>query len=270
MFTLAGKHQVLDSVTSIWASLHSAYPTDSGLNELAGSGYSRQALTLGSAVNGRREVASNPIISIPTGSQAQWLGYWASQTAGVFLGFVPIGGKDYPYLLCDDLFTIYAPGLTLALNDRIVFAGFAPGLTMGVPNYYAVNVNGSFFRAASIPNGAALPLGYPTGRGTVGRIRPLSFPNGGSITVNESTWDMGVHATNAPPVFSGSSSFNVTQGSTFDLDASFSDPEGNPITYSVAPETPTGGLVTVASNGVVTGVAAGTVSFDVLADDGQG
>lgn len=269
MLTLAGKHQLLNSLPTVWASVHTSYPDDAGANELAGGGYQRQPLTLASAANGKREIGSNPVLVMPTGSSAQWVGYWGASTGGVFLGCVPIGGKDFPYILTDDLFTIWAPGITLSANDRIVFTRYAPGLTVGTI-YYARDVNGSSFRVSTTPGGVAAGLSYPAGRGTVGKITPLSFPAGGRITVNESTFDFGVHTTNAPPVWNAQNSFSLNIGSTLDLDTLCADPEGQTITYTLDPAgNPAGGIFSLQSNGVVTGLAAGTVTVIVIADDGN-
>jgi len=271
MLTLSGKHQLLNSIPNVWASVHSSYPAEAGSGELAGGGYQRQPLTLASASDGRREIGSNPVLSIPPGSQVRFIGYWASQTAGVFLGFVPIGGKDYQYTLTSDLFTLWAPGITLSNNDPIVFFRFAPGLVMGEPFYYARDVNGGFFRVSSTPGGAALPLSYPVGRGTVARSLTLALPSGGQITVNESTLDMGVQSPNAAPVWSPQNSVGLDVGATFNLNTLASDPEGQPLTYSFNPASnPAGGLFSLNSTtGVISGLAGGTVTVIIDADDGQ-
>jgi len=228
-------------------------------------------LTLASASDGKRDIGSNPVLVVPAGSNAQWVGYWGTQTGGVFLGFVPLGGKDYPYTVQSDLFTINAPEISLVNGDRVVFMRFAPGaITLGDPIYFARDVNGSAFRIASSIGGAALPLSHPAGRGTVGKITPLSFPNGGAITVNQSTFDFGPHATNSAPIWQAQTAINLNVSQTFDLDTICSDPDGGTITYSLDPSSTTGGVFSIASNGVITGLAAGTRTVIVRADDGQG
>lgn len=60
---------------AVAVSLHSAEPDGSGSNELAGSGYERQAVTWGTPTSGMVTATVDPTFSVPAG-WVRYVGLW--------------------------------------------------------------------------------------------------------------------------------------------------------------------------------------------------
>lgn len=80
-FTPAGKNRLLDSLTGIVVSIHTANPTDAGTAaEVTGGTYSRQSVGFEAAVNGNRNANALPTFDIPGGTTVSHAALWINTT----------------------------------------------------------------------------------------------------------------------------------------------------------------------------------------------
>lgn len=73
---------------TLYLSLHTAAPGQTGANEISGNAYARTAITFGTDTNGSG--ASNAAVTFPAPTPANWgtathFGIWDASTAGNFL-----------------------------------------------------------------------------------------------------------------------------------------------------------------------------------------
>jgi hypothetical protein len=76
-----------------WISAHTADPSTTGANEVAGGTYARQQTTWAAAANGER-VGSQVAIPIPAGAAVTHWGIWSLATGGVFKGGFALGATE--------------------------------------------------------------------------------------------------------------------------------------------------------------------------------
>lgn len=67
-------------------SAHTADPGDSGINEVVGGSYARQAITFNAAAGGAIDSSNQPAVPIPAATTVTHLGFWSALSAGSFLG----------------------------------------------------------------------------------------------------------------------------------------------------------------------------------------
>jgi len=75
--------------STIYMSLHTASPGQTGANEISGNAYARQAITFGADTNGAGASSNAPQFPAPTPSNwgtATHFGLWDAPTAGNYLG----------------------------------------------------------------------------------------------------------------------------------------------------------------------------------------
>lgn len=84
----AAKNAMLDELASLitHVSLHDGDPSTSGANEIAASGYARQAVTWGSATGGVLTASNEPEFTVPASTTVAYVGFWTADSAGTFLG----------------------------------------------------------------------------------------------------------------------------------------------------------------------------------------
>lgn len=88
----AGETTVINAfLASRYVSLHTGAPGDTGLNEVTGGAYARQAATFTNAGNNPTVASNSGVIQYPTAT-AVWgtvshFGIWSAATAGSFLGW---------------------------------------------------------------------------------------------------------------------------------------------------------------------------------------
>src|SRR3954462_10178945 len=100
-------------------SIHSASPGSTGINELAGGGYARQAVTWTAAATGLVHSVAQVSFSVPAGSTAAYVGFWSALTAGTFYGSAPVGSGSYGVAYGDAATDVLsAPAHGLALGDE--------------------------------------------------------------------------------------------------------------------------------------------------------
>jgi hypothetical protein len=159
----AGKNKMLDALLNPagFVSLHSAYPGDTGANEIAGGSpaYARKAKTWNSAGSSTVDDSNQPVLDVPAATTVGFIGFWSLVTAGVFYGYAPAGGTPLRYTAdaATDFITSVAHGLVN--GDNVVFMnGAAPaGLTEGTV-YFVVNKTTDTFQVALTAGGSAINI----------------------------------------------------------------------------------------------------------------
>lgn len=177
---------------SLYCSLHSAYPGEAGdqsSSELAYTGYARQAVARGAGWTVTGNVV-NPAANIDfpecTANPATAL-FWgvgsASSGAGKLLYIAAIGGGAYECTgKADD--TVLIPGLTLAVDDRVVFwaAGesvLPAGITQGTVYWVKTAPGGNVYTLSATQGGVTLDI-TADGAAMAQKVTPLQV-NVGTI-----------------------------------------------------------------------------------------
>lgn len=77
------------AVTTVYASLHTASPGDTGTNEVTGGSpaYARVAVTFNAASGGAIDSSNAPAFDVPASTTVAYVGFWDASTAGNFLGY---------------------------------------------------------------------------------------------------------------------------------------------------------------------------------------
>lgn len=87
---------MLDALpNTVYASAHSALPSEAGSNEISGGSYARKSFTLSAAVSANRDSSSQPVMDIPAGTTITHIGYWTAATGGDFLGYKAISAETF-------------------------------------------------------------------------------------------------------------------------------------------------------------------------------
>ena len=89
---VATRNAMLDALTITHASLHTSDPGTTGINEVSGGTYARQAVTFAAAAAGSRAMSNQPVFNVPAGTTVAWVGLWNSTT---FLGSVDATDEVY-------------------------------------------------------------------------------------------------------------------------------------------------------------------------------
>lgn len=154
MLTAAARNAMLGALSLSSISCHSAYPGDTGANEVAG--VARQSCSFGAASGGQRVQDAPITFSIPAGVTVSFFGLWSP--ASLFLGSIPNGGRECRFEI--DSNAVVAPDAVVAEGTPIVFTGSTvpTGVTAGTI-YYAVNVSAPAFQVSTVPAGSPLLLG---------------------------------------------------------------------------------------------------------------
>jgi len=89
-YSTAGKNSMLDHLgtEAVFASLHTADPGDTGINEVAGGvpAYARKAITWNPAAAGAMDDSNVPVFDVPAGTHVNYVGLWSLVSGGVFYG----------------------------------------------------------------------------------------------------------------------------------------------------------------------------------------
>lgn len=161
--SVAARNYMLNQLAgvAVYVSAHSAYPGDTGANEVSGGSpaYARKAKTWNSAASGSMDDSNAPTFDIPAGTTVGYVGLWSALTGGTFYGYAPAGGVPYRYTAdaATDKITVVAHGYVA--NDTIVFInGTAPaGLTEGTV-YYVKAPTTNDFQVSATAGGAAIDI----------------------------------------------------------------------------------------------------------------
>ena len=105
--TVAELNAMLDARTYDAMSLHTADPSTTGANEVAGGSYARATgLTFGAASSGRRTCSTQPTLNIPAGTTVAFVGLWGG---GAFVGSYNVTDEVF---VSAGTYTITGPGGT--------------------------------------------------------------------------------------------------------------------------------------------------------------
>ncbi len=93
-----GRNKAVDGVTAValYMSLHSADPSTTGANELAGGSpaYARKAMTWPGASGGSSTASNQPQFDIPAGATISHFGVWSALTTGTFYGGAALSSSE--------------------------------------------------------------------------------------------------------------------------------------------------------------------------------
>lgn len=177
-------------------SLHTGNPSTTGANEVTGGTppYGRKAITWTSPAAGVIDNNAALDFDVPAGATVTFWGMWTAVTAGVFLGWFPVGGF-LPFVATmpqsSDVFTSYGHGLSNT-NAVVVYdvqqAGVPTGLVEGTV-YYVVNATADTFQLASVAGGAAINASAD-GEVVVQRVAPEAFAGQGIYTFQANALDL--------------------------------------------------------------------------------
>lgn len=179
--------ELTDAITHV--SLHSAYPSTSGINELTGGSpaYARKAVTWGTAASGAIATATGPAFDVAGGSTVRFAGLWSASTGGTFYGSIPLGPVGDPFLAtaiaATDFFT--GPGHGLANDTPVVVSKTLGALPTGVTDggiYYVSAQTTDTFKLAATAGGSAIDL-TASGRAMIRQITPEVFGGQGTYTI---------------------------------------------------------------------------------------
>lgn len=94
----SGKNDMLSGIaaTALWYSLHTADPSTTGANEVAGGApaYARKAATWNAPVAGNLDNSNAPVFDVPPATTVAYWGLWTLGTAGVFKGGGPLSAAE--------------------------------------------------------------------------------------------------------------------------------------------------------------------------------
>lgn len=73
---------------AVWASLHTASPGTTGVNEVSGGSpaYGRKAITWNAAASANLDNNANPVFDVPAATTVTHFGVWSASTGGTFYG----------------------------------------------------------------------------------------------------------------------------------------------------------------------------------------
>lgn len=183
-----------------FASLHTAFPGDSGTNEVTGVGYTRIAETWNIGAPSGGSVAASGVLptwTVPAGTTVAWVGSFSLVTAGTFGSCAPLGGglpKPFTAQAATgspgtaDTLACEAHGF--AADTKVVLiatgqiglpAGFSEGTI-----YYVRNPTTDGFQLATAAGGSPIDI-TADGAGFVTTIVPETFAGGGTLTLSADT-----------------------------------------------------------------------------------
>lgn len=195
-YSVVGKNVMLNHLgtLAVFASLHSAYPGDSGANEIAGGSpaYARKAKTWNAAAAASMDDSNAPTFDVPAATTVGWIGFWSAVTAGTFYGYGPAGGTPLRYTvdLPTDVFTAAAHGL-IDTNKIVFMNGAAPtGLTEGTV-YFVRDATANTFKVAATSGGAAIDItGAPAAASRASKIVEEVFAAQGTYLETDADLDL--------------------------------------------------------------------------------
>lgn len=114
VFTNSAKNTMLNALTNLHLSLHTANPGATGASEVTGGGYARQPATFSAAASGARNLSADRPFSVPAGATVAFVGYWDALTGGNFLGSHDV--TDEPFGTAGT-YTVTAAGTSLSILD---------------------------------------------------------------------------------------------------------------------------------------------------------
>lgn len=97
-FTEAALNPAVDAITDLvtHVSLHTADPSTTGANEVAGGSpaYARQAVTYAAADNGQAAIEAVEEFNVPGSTTVTHFGLWSASTSGTFYGGFALSASE--------------------------------------------------------------------------------------------------------------------------------------------------------------------------------
>lgn len=189
----SAKNAMLDELATlaIFASLHSAYPGDSGASEISGGSpaYARKSVTWNAAASGNLDNNANPTFDVPAATTVAWIGLWSAVTVGTFYGSFPLaGGTVAPFetTASDDIFRVdqhgYSDGNAVVFYDAS--GAVLPTTVVEGTVYFVRDSTTDTFKIAATSGGAAIDITVD-GAGHVQKIVTETFGSQGSLAVTD-------------------------------------------------------------------------------------
>ena len=159
MFTTSAKNNMLDALQLTLSSLHTAFPGQTGLNEVTGGSpaYARKTITVAAASGEQRLTSASVTFDVPA-TTVRWVGFW--NTAGTqFQGYSPNGGSPKEFVVDPTADTVRSPAHGYSDTQKIVFYnGTVPGgLTEGTV-YFVRDSTTDTFKVAASAGGVAIDI----------------------------------------------------------------------------------------------------------------
>jgi len=152
------KNNMLGGQTFTLASLHTAFPGNTGTSEVTGGApaYAQKSITINAASGGIRALNAAVTFDVPA-CTVKWVGFW---NVAVFVGTAPNGGatpKNFMSIASSDL--VYAAAHGWSDTQKIVFYNGTPpgGLTEGT-TYFVRDATTDTFKVAATAGGVAIDL----------------------------------------------------------------------------------------------------------------
>lgn len=155
---VATKNAMLDGLTITLASLHTAFPGSTGINEVTGGApaYAQKAVTINAASGAQRLLNAAVTFDVPA-CTVKWVGFLNGAT---FVECTPNGGatpKNFMAVPSTD--TVYSVAHGWSDTQKIVFYQGTPptGLTEGT-TYFVRDSTTDTFKVSATAGGAAIDL----------------------------------------------------------------------------------------------------------------
>jgi hypothetical protein len=84
---------MIPHATSVWLSLHTASPGQTGANESSGGSYARQSITFGAASSGVQTSTTAQSFTNMPASTVAYFGEWSAVTSGTYLLGSPLSSS---------------------------------------------------------------------------------------------------------------------------------------------------------------------------------
>jgi len=180
------RNQAYTVPTSIFGSLHTADPGDTGANEVSGGSYARQSIALAAAASGLSDNTGLLEWTCPAATVVA-VGIWDASTAGNHLAWGWLSTIKRAFTVADltnDL--LVSPAHGFANDDRVVvdaeFVGTIPtGLTAGTV-YFVVSAGTDDFKVSTTQGGGAVNI-TAVGNGIVRKVTPKVLSSGDKLQI---------------------------------------------------------------------------------------
>lgn len=186
--TTTAKNAMLGGITPGKLSLHSAFPGQTGANEIAGS--VRATVSFSAAAGASRSMSAAANVSVPASTVA-WAGLW--DAAGTtFLAYSPNGGDPREFIVDASTDTVRSLAHGYSDGQAIVFYGdTCPSPLVEGQVYYARDATTDTFKVAGTAGGSPIDLTSAGGSAcAVSRITLEVYGGSGTHTIN--TWALGL------------------------------------------------------------------------------
>jgi len=187
-FTTTAKGVMLDALTLTTASLHTAFPGATGVNEVVGGApaYARKAVTVNASSGGVRSLNAAVTFDVPA-CTVRWIGFWNGAT---FNAYSPASGSPKEFIVDVVADTVRSLAHGYTNGQSVVFYGdtVPSPLTEGTI-YYVVNTATDTFQIAASVGGS--PIGLTTAGGSACLISIISetvYAAQGTHTLNTATF----------------------------------------------------------------------------------